>query len=208
MVARIWSTVIASLDRRHGCDDDLIRLARSAVSGLLRIRNGILSRLLSVSEGQSTRVLELDRLRRRCDRWTDVLLGPIALQSECFEFAFDEGRARDFGEENRAANPTTGPNAAEHLVSAGLRLTFLQHLSDEPIDEPEIVRLTQSILSNIPSQSLHRDGTLLSLLEHRIAVSRQRLERRGTVSNGPRDSDHMTSISLRVDLSKRKPVDE
>ncbi len=181
MVARTWGTIIANLDRRRG-GDDLTRLARNAVSGLLRIRNGILSRLLTIPESESNRVLNLDRLRRRCDRWTDVLLSSAAIENDCFEFAFDHTRARDFGEESLTASPATGPNVADHLVSAGLRMTFIQQLPDEPVNEPEIMCLMQSILSNIPATNLHRDGTLRTSLERRILASRQQSEGPATLA--------------------------
>lgn len=175
MVVRTWGTILVGLDHQRG-HDDLIRLSRNAVNGLRQIRNGLLSRLLMIPETDSPRLQEIDRLRRRCDRWTDLLLGPIATSCGCFEFAFDEERARDFGEEGLTADPATGPHAVEHLVSAGLRLAFIQHLPTAEIDEPQFVSLAQSILSNIPPQAFHRDGSLRSLLEQRIAASRMRLE--------------------------------
>ena len=175
MVVRTWGTVLVGLDLQGG-HDDLIRLTRNAVNGLLQIRNGLLSRLLMIPESGSPRLQEIDRLRRRCDRWTDLLLGPIATGCGCFEFAFDEERARDFGEEGLIADPATGPHAVEHLVSAGLRLAFIQYLPTEEIEEPQFVNLAQSILSSIPPQVFHRDGSLRSLLEQRIIESRMRLE--------------------------------
>ena len=209
MLVRTWSTILAGLDRRTG-GDDLTRLARSAVSGLQQIRNGVLSRLLQIPGEASDRMLELDRLRRRCDRWTDLLLGPIAVECGCFEFAFDPERARDFGEEGLIADPASGPHPIEHLVSAGLRLTFIQHLSAESIDELEFVVLTQSILSNIPQQAFHRDGSLRTLLEQRIAASRRRLESRATLEFKSTDDEPAgpSTSTRRNDVSPRKRIDD
>jgi len=175
MAVRTWATILAGLDNQRGTDD-FIRLARNAVTGLLQIRIGILSRVLLIPASEAVRTEEIDRLRRRCDRWTDLLLGPLAFEADCFEFAFEQERAHDFGEEGLIADPATGPHAVEHLVSAGLRLTFLQHLTAEPVDEPEFAELMQSILANVPHRALHRDGSLRTLLEQRIAASRQRDE--------------------------------
>lgn len=175
MVVRTWGTILVALDLRRG-NNDLIRLSRNGVNGLLQIRNGVLSRLLMIPESDSGRLLEIDRLRRRCDRWTDLLLGPIAAECGFFEFAFDEERARDFGEECQILEPGSSTHTVEHLVSAGLRLAFLQYLPSDEIDEPQFASLAQSILANIPHRALHRDGSLRSLLEQRIAASRMRLE--------------------------------
>jgi len=181
MLVRVWSTAITGFDKQHG-RDDLVRIARNAVNSLVRIRNGVLARLVAIPEIESSRVAELDRLRRRCERWTDVLVGCMAVRSGCYEFAFNASRSRDFSEESLTMNPATGPNVAEHFVSAGLQLNFLRHLTVEPIEEPELVELVQSILSNFPANSFHRDGTFRTSLEQRIAASRTRLERRETIA--------------------------
>lgn len=197
MLVRTWSTVLASLAHCQG-SDDLTRLSRNAVNGLMQIRIGILSRLVTAPDADTNRLLEIDRMRRRCDRWTDLLLGHVAVKGNCFEFAVNEERAREFGEESLIADPATGPHVVEHLVSAGLRLTFVQYLTTSSFDEPEFVGLTQSILSSIPRQCFHQDGTLRSLLERRIAVSRRRNDERGCGSAGIMGQDE--------EASKRKPI--
>jgi len=177
---------VERLERQRG-SQDLTFLARNTVSGLLQIRNGILSRLLLVPESDQNRVLEVDKLRRRSDRWTDFLIGPLAVKYGCFEFAFDPDRARDFGDEATIADPMIGPNAVEHLVSAGMRMKFLQYLPDESVTESEFMGLTQSILSCIPATALHRDGSLRTVLEQRIMASSMRQERRAVFTSSVAD---------------------
>ena len=170
ILVRTFSTLLAAFDHRLGTDD-LTRVARNVVSGLLQIRMKTLSQLLVVPEIDHDRVLKIDRLRRRCDRWTDLLIGTIASTDNCFEFAIDPDRARDFGEESVFAETEYGPRPFENLVSAGLRGTFLQHLSNQCFDEPEFLILTKSILACVPRQALHRDGSFRTLLERRIYAS-------------------------------------
>ncbi|MEI8022300.1 MAG: hypothetical protein WCH39_29080 [Schlesneria sp.] len=170
ILIRTFSTLLAALDRRLGTDD-LTRVARNVVSGLLEIRMIVLSRLLTVVEDDHDRVQKIDRLRRRCDRWNDLLVGTIGIKDECFEFAIDPDRARDFGEESMFAETEFGVRPFEQLVSAGLRGTFLQHLSNQNFEEPEFLILTKSILSCIPRQALHRDGSFRTSLERRIYSS-------------------------------------
>ncbi len=167
ILVRVFSTLLAAFDRRLGTDE-LTRVARNVVSGLLQIRMNVLAQLLAVSESDESRVLKIDRLRRRCDRWTDLLVGTIAIRDNCFEFAFDPDRARDFGEESMFAETEFGPRPFEELISAGLRGTFLMHLSNQNFDEPEFITLTKSILSCIPRQALHRDGPFRTSLERRV----------------------------------------
>ena len=170
ILVRTFSALLASLDQRLATDD-LTRVARNVVGGLHQIRLMVLSQLLAVSEVHYDRVLKIDRLRRRCDRWTDLLVGTIGIRANCFEFAFDPDRARDFGEEAMFAETDFRSRPFEHLVSAGLRGTFLQHLSNQNFDEPEFLILAQSILSSIPRQTLHRDGSFRTSFERRISTS-------------------------------------
>jgi hypothetical protein len=122
----------------------------------------------------------------------------LAVRFDCFEFAFDRERARDFSEDGLNSDPATGLHVIEHMVSAGLRLSFIQHLPSDPLDEPEYVTLVQSILSNIPQNSLHRDGSMRSLLERRIAISRHRHECRANFPMNLFDRDDSTSTALKL----------
>jgi hypothetical protein len=175
MLVRVWGTAIVGADH-HQNRDDLLRVAHNAVNSLTRVRNALMSRFLAVPETQSVRVAELDRLRRRCDRWTDVLIGCAAAQSGCYAFAFDENRTRDFSEDSQIQDAAAGPNVFEHFVSAGLCLNFIRHLPTASIDEPELFNLVDSILSCIPETSLRRDGTLRTRLEQRAAGVHSRID--------------------------------
>lgn len=208
MIARIWSTIVAGLGRRF-CREDTARITLNVVHGLDRVRNQVLSGLLTLPEIDGSRAAEIDRLRRRTERWTDVLLGPVAVECDCFDFAYDADRARDFGEEHRIVDPPTGPNIAEHLVCAGLRSTFLRYLPGDCHDEPELVILAQSILSNVPATSFHQNGPLQSQLEQRIIASRNRPESlpAKVESDADRLARELKSTMLQMGLSKRKLED-
>ena len=168
LLSRVWSTVLLGIDQQTG-RDDLSRVVRNAVSGLLQVRHGVMSRLLQQPESLSKHVAEIERMRRRCDRWTDLLIGNLAGSRELFEFAFEVERARDFATESMEYDPSTGPHPVEHLVAAGLRMAFIGQLPDTPLAEPAYLRLVQSILGALPQEAFHRDGSLRSVLERRVS---------------------------------------
>ena len=168
LLSRVWSTVLLGIDQQTG-RDDLSRVARNAVSGLLQVRHGVMSRLLQQPESLSKHVAEIERMRRRCDRWTDLLIGNLAGSRDLFEFAFSVERARDFATESMEYDPSTGPHPVEHLVAAGLRMAFIGQLPDTPLAEPAYLRLVQSILGALPQEAFHRDGSLRSVLERRVS---------------------------------------
>lgn len=168
LMTRVWSTVLLGVDLQTG-REDLTRVARNAVGGLLQVRHGVMSRLLQLPQEAEPHVTEIERLRRRCDRWTDLLIGNLVGDGEAFEFAFDVVRARDFAVESTEFDPSTGPHPVEHLVAAGLRMAFLGQLPETQLTEPAFLRLVQSILGALPQEAFHQDGSLKSLLERRVS---------------------------------------
>ena len=168
LLTRVWSTVLLGIDRQTG-RDDLSRVARNAVSGLLQVRHGVMSRLLQQPDSSSKHVAEIERMRRRCDRWADLLIGNLAGGRDLFEFAFEAERARDFATESIEYDPSTGPHPVEHLVAAGLRMAFLSQLPETPLVEPAFLCLVQSILAALPEDAFHRDGSLRTVLERRVS---------------------------------------
>ena len=194
MLVRIWATVLASFEQTTK-PDDLIRVAHSAVGCFSRIRNSVLTRLLSVPDEAQFAAQKIDRLRRRCERWTDLLLGAIAVKCACFDFAFLPERALDFGEELLANDVATGPNPAEHLILASMQLTFGPHLSANCHNEDfELHSLVQSMISHFPSDAFQRNGSLLSLLRQRLSLPQGRSE-----CQPPRDqfgADHDSNVPL------------
>jgi hypothetical protein len=156
LLVRVWSTILGLIDQRTG-RLDLTRIAINATSGLLQNRNKLLSTVLA-QPTNSTWLMDLDRLRRRCDRWTDLLIGNICGSDECFQFAFDPDRARDFAEEARDGQNGTHP--IELLLAAGVRLSFLGHLPEVALDSAAFDGLIQAILSCIPQQAFQTDGSL------------------------------------------------
>lgn len=168
LLTRVWSTVLSGIDQQTG-QDDLSRVARNVVSGLLQVRHDVMSRLLQLPESSSRYVAEIERLRRRCDRWADLLIGNLVGDRNLFEFAFEVERARDFAIESSEYDPSTGPHPVEHLVTAGLRMAFLSQLPESPLKEPAFLGLVQSILGGVPQEAFHRDGSLRSALERRVS---------------------------------------
>lgn len=175
MLTRVWSTVLLGLDRTTG-RDDFTRIARNAASGLLQVRHGVMSRLLQHPDPMSPQVAEIERLRRRCDRWTDLLIGNLCGRDEWFEFSFDLERARDFATESLEFDPSTGPHPVEHLVAAGLRMAFLSQLGEASLSDPHLAGLVESILVGLPARAFHRDGTIRSTLERRLSADTLRDE--------------------------------
>jgi hypothetical protein len=161
MAARVWATILAGIDQETG-KSDLSRIALNSVNGLMQVRHQLMSRILALPVDQMSRAASLDRIRRRCDRWTDLLIGHVMGHEDIVDFAFDPERARDFAEECRGEEPGEKGSPVELLVEAGLRLGFLGQLPDTALTSPQFQTLIQSILICLPQQAFERDGSLIS----------------------------------------------
>lgn len=155
LTSRVWATVLAGIDQQTG-KNDLTRIATNVVSGLLQIRHRVMSLLMAVANNAESRVAAIERLRRKCDRWTDLLIGHIAGYDATFEFAFDVERARDFAEEY-AEESSVSRGTVNQLVATGLRLAFIGQLPDICLQEPAFDKLTKAILSSFPQSAVQPD---------------------------------------------------
>lgn len=155
LLLRTWAAIVAEQDARCG-GADRTRIATNSVSGLLQVRHRVFQLLM---DGPADGVAaSIDRLRRRCDRWTDLLIGTLDPGDAGIAFAFNPERARDFAEEYRESDGTARP--ADLLVAAGVRLAFLGQLPAEPLQGPEFDRLMKAVLSGLSESAFRQEGTL------------------------------------------------
>ena len=107
--------------------------------------------------------MKFDRLRRRAERWTDLLVGHLAGMHDVSEFAFDPRRASDFAEDWRYRCGLQGSRHAWPLVLASLRAAFQPVLSPESPNAELNARIAASILACFPAELFDSTGLLRSL---------------------------------------------
>lgn len=97
MSVRVWGAIILACDKNAGgCEG--VSIAR----GVLAQHNLVWNRMLKylvVQSDESPEPARLDQLRRKVERWTDILVGHLVRRYGVTECAFDADRARDFGDE-------------------------------------------------------------------------------------------------------------
>ncbi len=164
LLTRVWSTVLLARDVYHA-NDECQQLARHVFLGQMEARHEVLKMLADPNRLPSRETTAIDRLRRRVERWTDVLVGPMVIQYGVTDFAFDVERAKDHGP-TQSPLSFSGPNAAaSQLTLVGLthaipRTTHIDH-ARAVLD----LAVARAVLTAIPPQALtlHR-GTELSSL--------------------------------------------
>jgi hypothetical protein len=123
VLARVWSAALTAADRQSG-GDRYERLVRHVFTGHLHARHRALSLIAEGRQLPGRELPRLDQLRRRCERWTDVLIGHLVNRYDVEEFAFDADRAREFGVTQQDRGEVSPQHAVWGLILAGIGVSF------------------------------------------------------------------------------------
>jgi hypothetical protein len=129
LLTRTWSAVACASDQLRGTGQ-LEPIVRSVMGGHLEARNRALSLLVFGRGLDVEQAVSLNRLRKRTERWTDMLLGHLLPAFDVAEFAFDASRSSDFASDLEHENKHTPPAQTWNLILASLRAAFQHGLSD------------------------------------------------------------------------------
>ena len=95
ILSRVWTAALSAVDRAAG-EEELEPIGRSILVGHLDCRNRVLHLIAAArGAGAGTTSGKLNRLRRVCERWTDLLLAPLATLADLSSLAHDPIRMRD-----------------------------------------------------------------------------------------------------------------
>ncbi|QDT63694.1 hypothetical protein [Calycomorphotria hydatis] len=119
---RTLSTVLASRDRFRQ-QGRALSIARAATTEIASAKHQAMLLLLS-PETDPIIAATCDRVRRRCERWTDTLCGHLLTRHAVEEFLYESERSADFGgHEYQPQGNNLGASAWQGLY-ASLLLTF------------------------------------------------------------------------------------
>jgi len=129
LLTRVWTATAAAYDAvRH--DQDLEPIARNIYSGHLDIRRRLLALMADGRSLPGKDVELLDQLRRRIERWGDMLLAHLADQIDIEEFAFNPQRASDFAADLDQESAHSERDFTTQLMFTSLRTSFSFGLAD------------------------------------------------------------------------------
>lgn len=165
VLTRVWTAIVAAHDRRHG-EPEAEPLVRGIYVGHLEARARALSLLIHAPGVGVEQAVALNRLRRRAECWSDVLIGRLLASADVGEFAPDPLRAWDF-----AADLEKPSHAAEtadwSLLVASLRVAF-QNLATAAPNADLNQRIAAAILNCLPEDAFDTLGAPASLWQMRL----------------------------------------
>jgi hypothetical protein len=158
MLTRVWTAVLCAYDRCRGTDD-AEPVARSVMIGHCEARHRVLTLLVRGKGIDAEDSIRLNRLRRRAERWSDLLVGNLAGIHGVNEFAISPERAKDFSEDLRDQSD----RLVWSLTLASLRAAFHRGLECASPNEDLNARIAASILSCFPAELFDSTGLFHSL---------------------------------------------
>ncbi len=168
LLTRVWTALVCAHDRHHGHEEGE-PVVRSVMIGHLEARHRVLTMLVNGRGIEPPEVMRLEHLRRRTERWADMLVGYLGDLYDISDLAIDPERARDFTQDLRAQAKAGGTAHTWSLVQAGVRSAFQQGLSDSSPNADLNARIAGSILSCFPEDVFNSLGLFRSLWSMRLS---------------------------------------
>ena len=168
VLTRVWTAVLCLYDRRQG-GNEFESLARSIMIGHLEARHRVLMLLVRGPGIDAEGAVKLNHLRRRSERWTDLLVGHLARYGDVAEFAIDVVRAVEFSRDLEFQSDQAGGRQAWPLLQASLRAAFQSGLARVSPNEDLNAQIASAILSCFPADLFDSTGLFRSLWLHRMS---------------------------------------
>lgn len=205
VLARVWGAILTSIDEELGTHQ-YEPIARNVLIGHLDARKRALQLLACDSGVTSEHLHRIDQVRRRVERWTDLLLGHLVEHYSVEDFAFNAERSRDFGSQQLLQSTDRPREQVWALVLVGLRMAFPTAANTSPPNEYFQHQIIASILACFPMDSFQPEGPFRSILEGRVCRDGNRPEMHATAVQIADSAPQLTlptqSTISRIDFRK------
>lgn len=165
VLTRVWGAILVAMDQER-TTHFTEAIARNVLIGHLDARKRALQLLVTDPALTIEKLAPIDSIRRRVERWTDLLLGHLVERYQVDDFAFDPNRAREFGAQQLLQTADGTQDRAWTLLLIGLRTSF----STTPVGPPnELIQeeIIASILACFPPGAFQAGGPFQPIIADR-----------------------------------------
>ncbi len=203
VLTRVWGAALTARDQAQGTH--LTEpIARHVLLGHLDARKRALQLLVTDTTLGIEHLANIDRIRRRVERWTDLMLGHLVETYQVDDFAFDPIRAREFGAQQLLQNSERPRDQVWVLLLVGLRMAFPDSQVAPPHEllQEEIVA---SILGCFPPVAFQAAGPFKPILEQRLPATVESIQQQAAAQPvaTPTNSNLISFLELRHRLPPR-----
>lgn len=167
VLTRVWMSTCLAYDRIHRCNA-AEPVVRSVFLGHMESRNRALNLLLHGRGLEAALMVPLNRLRRRAERWTDMLLGYIAAETDVNSFGYDQSRVREFATDIRDQRYRTTKGAAWALLLESALEAFGGEVCPEPANADLNRDIAQAVMASFGRELFDHTGLIRPMWESRI----------------------------------------
>jgi hypothetical protein len=167
LLARVWGAVLTACDRQrrtHSAE----RTARSVLARHEQAQQQVLQLIVDGPHLTLERAVAIDRLRRKIERWSDVLVGQIVRCYGVADFAYDTDRALDFGDEQLRYGCGLRQDRLWDMYFLCLRSAFPEIELPAGVPGRQRSEICKSILACLPENLFLSDGTMASVALSRL----------------------------------------
>lgn len=177
MLTRVIATLADGLERDTE-EKEISPVAHAVHMTHLEARNRV-QQIMLFGRGNSVQdAVRLNRLRQGVERWTDALIGRMAIMEQgSIRYAIDSKRAADYAEETRAYGLGPARDTAIWLMNAAMHDMLRRRTSPEAA-LPEANRAVgKSLMLMLRPDLFDSVGLLKSIWQHRLEVGADRTDR-------------------------------
>ncbi|PQO46497.1 hypothetical protein [Blastopirellula marina] len=168
IMTRVWVSVCVAYDRIHR-KNAAEPISRSVFLGHMEARNRALNLLLHGRGLEATMMVPLNRLRRRTERWTDMLLGYIAAETDVNSFGYDQTRVREFGNDIRGERNAMTRNSTWTMLLESAVDAFGNQLINEPANADLNRDIAGAVMSGFGADLFDQTNLINPMWEARIS---------------------------------------
>lgn len=167
VLTRVWTAILVSYDVRQGMEE-AGPPARSIFSGHCEARGRVMELLLKGRGLYSDQAAALNRVRRRAEKWTDVLLARLGAVGDLGEFAHDAELVEVLAADLRAGRGFGAGERSWAGCLASLRLAF-SHLSPASLPNADLAaKIASSVLASFGAGLFDAHGLPAALRSVRL----------------------------------------
>jgi hypothetical protein len=151
VLTRIWAAVLASATHLPA-EQAAVAAGRSVFVAHQEIRRRVLSWMVKGPVAETPATDRLNLLRRRCERWTDLLLGRLQLVANVEAFAFDANRVREFADDYRSEIESGGFDKGWQALLASLNNSLKTHFTRGPVCPTQNSEIAWAVLASLSAE--------------------------------------------------------